>query len=145
MDPRPTNDLIAQLEGQLSPDGRLALKEINALELKFATAEGAQGPSVEEALNVLDALSGRDRELISQILQLRGRAYEERAAEYLEDSRQARLAASVIERAQELERDAGREPDERMTLGEALEIFRAHGEPVPEHLDLERLMRIKEE
>jgi hypothetical protein len=83
--------------------------------------------------------------LVSQILQLRGRAYEERAAEYLEDLRQAWLAASVIERAQELERNVGREPDERMTLGEALEIFRAHGEPVPEHLDFERLMRIKEE
>ena len=143
--PPPTNDLITQLEGQLSPDGRQALKEINALELKFATTEGAQGPSVEEALGILDALSDRDRELASQILQLRGRAYEERAAEYLEDSRQALLDASVIERAQELERGAGREPDERMTLGEALEIFREHGKPVPEHLDLERLMRIKEE
>ncbi len=62
-----------------------------------------------------------------------------------EDSRQARLAASVIERAQELESGAGREPDERMTLGEALRIFRAHGESVAEHLDFERLMRIKEE
>ena len=145
MDPPPTNDLITQLEGQLSPDGRQALKEINALELKFATTEGAQGPSVEEALGILDALSDRDRELASQILQLRGRAYEERAAEYLEDSRQALLDASVIERAQELERDVGREPDERMTLGEALEIFRVHGEPVPEPLDLERLRRIEEE
>ncbi len=145
MDPPPTNDLIAQLEGQLSPDGRRALNEINALELKFATTEGAQGPSVEEALTVLDALSDRDRELVSQILQLRGRAYEERAAEHLEDSRQARLAASVIERAQELERGVGREPDERMTLREALKVFQAHGEPVPEHLDFERLMRLKEE
>jgi uncharacterized protein YdbL (DUF1318 family) len=145
LDPPPTNDLIAQLEGRLSPDGHRALKEINALELKFATTQGAQGPSVEEALGVLDALSARDRGLVSQILQPRGRAYEERAAEYLEDSRQALLGASVIERAQELERGVGREPEERMTLGEALEIFRAHGEPVPEHLDLERLMRIKEE
>ena len=48
MDPRPTNDLIAQLEGRLSPDGRKALEDINALELKFATTEGAQGPSVEQ-------------------------------------------------------------------------------------------------
>ena len=84
MDPRPTNDLIAQLERQLSPDSRRALKDINALELKFATTEGAAGPSVEEALDVLDALSYSDRELVSQILQLRGHAYEERAAEYLE-------------------------------------------------------------
>jgi hypothetical protein len=145
MDPPPTNDLIAQLEGQLSSDGRKALKDINALELKFATTEGAQGPSVEEALGVLDTLSARDRETSSQILQLRGRAYEERAAEYLEDSRQALLGASVIERAQELEPGVGREPDERMTLGEALDIFRAHGEPVPEHLDLERLRRIEGE
>jgi hypothetical protein len=53
-----------------------------------------------------------------------------------EDLRQTQLAASVIERAQELERGVGREPDEHMTLGEALEIFGAHGEPVPEHLDL---------
>ncbi len=85
MDPRPTNDLIAQLEGRLSPDGRKALEDINALELKFATTEGAQGPTVEKALDVLDTLSDRDREreLVSQILQLRGRAYEERAAEYL--------------------------------------------------------------
>jgi hypothetical protein len=145
MDPPPTNDLIVRLVRQLSPDGPRALKDINALELKFATTEDAQGPSVEEALGILDALSDRDRELVSQILQLRDRAYEERAAEYLEDSRQALLGASVIERAQELERDAGREPDERMTLGEAIEVFRAHGEPVPEHLDFERLRRIKEE
>ena len=62
-----------------------------------------------------------------------------------EDSRQAQLAASVIERAQEPESGAGRAPDTQMTLGEALEIFRAHGESVPEHLDFERLMRIKEE
>ena len=122
-----------------------ALEEINALELKFATEEGAQGPSVEEAFHVLGSLSDRDRELVSQILQLRGRAYEERATEYLEDSRQARLAASVIERAQELERGVGREPDTRMSLGEGLEIFRAHGDPVPEHLDFDRLMRNKDD
>ena len=83
MDPRPTNDLIAQLERRLSPDGRKALEDTNALELKFATTEGAQAPTVEKALDVLDTLSDRDRELVSQILQLRGRAYEERAAEYL--------------------------------------------------------------
>jgi hypothetical protein len=99
----------------------------------------------EKALDVLDTLSNRDRELVSQILQLRGRAYEERAAEYLEDSRQARLAALVLERAQGLERGVGREPDEQMTLGEALKIFQAHGELVPEHLDFERLMRIGDE
>ena len=93
MDPRPTNDLIAQLERRLSPDGRKALEDINALELKFATTEGAQGPTVEAALSVLDALSDRDREceLVSQILQLRGRAYEERAAEYL-----GRLEAGTV-------------------------------------------------
>ena len=145
MDPRPTNDLIAQLEGRLSADGRRALENLNALELKFATTVGTDGSSLEEAHDVLDALSDRDRELVSQILQLRGRTYEERAAGYLEDSRQAHLAASVIERAQELERGVGREPAERMTLGEALEIFRAHGEPEPEHLDFERMKRIGEE
>ena len=145
MDPRPTNDLIVQLARQLSPAGRRALEDINALELRFATIEGAAGPSVEEALDILDALSDRDRELVSQILQLRGRAYEERAAEYLEDSKQAQLDASVIERAQELERGVGREPEERMTPGEALETFQAHREPVPEHLDVERLMRLKDE
>ena len=145
MDPRPTNDLIAQLEGRLSADGRRALENLNALELRFSTTVGTDGSSLEEAHDVLDALSDRDRELVSQILQLRGRTYEERAAGYLEDSRQAHLAASVIERAQELERGVGREPAERMTLGEALEIFRAHGELVPEHLDFERLKRIGEE
>ena len=67
MDPRPTNDLIAQLEGRLSPDGRRALEELNALELEFATTEGAQDPSVEAALDVLDTLSDRDRELVSQL------------------------------------------------------------------------------
>ena len=91
MDPRPTNDLIAQLERRLSPDGRKALEDTNALELKFATTEGAQGPTVEKALDVLDTLSDRDRELVSQILQLRGRAYEERAAEYL-----GRLEAGTV-------------------------------------------------
>ena len=145
MDPRPTNDLIAQLEGRLSADGRRALENLNALELRFATTVGTDGSSLEEAHDVLDALSDRDRELVSQILQLRGRTYEERAAGYLEDSRQALLGASVIERAQEMERGVGRKPAERMTLGEALEIFRAHGEPVPEHLDFERLKRIGEE
>ncbi len=56
MDPPPTNDLIVQLEGQLSPDGRRALENLNALELKLATTEGAQGPSVEETLDVLNAV-----------------------------------------------------------------------------------------
>ena len=136
---------IAQLEERPSPDGRRALNDINALELMFATTRGAQGPSVEEALDVFSALSDRYRELVLAIQQLRGRACEERAVEYLEASRQAQLAAWVIERTQQLERNAVREPDERMTLGEALEIFRAHGDTVQEHLDLERLMRIKEE
>ena len=44
-----------------------------------------------------------------------------------------------------MERGVGREPEERMTPGEDLEIFQAHGEPVPEHLDFERLMRLKDE
>jgi len=64
--PAATNDLIAQLEGRLSPDGRRALEELNALKLEFATTEGAQGPSVEKALDVLDILSDRDREFVSQ-------------------------------------------------------------------------------
>ncbi len=50
---------------------------------------------MEAALSVLDTLSDRDREreLVSQILQLRGRAYEERAAEYL-----GRLEAGPVSR-----------------------------------------------
>ena len=47
MDPRPTNDLIVQLEGRLPPDCRRALEELNALEWRFATIEGAAGPSMD--------------------------------------------------------------------------------------------------
>jgi hypothetical protein len=151
MDDRPTNDLIAQLEGGLSSEGRRALGELIALEEKLANTESVESmmpdteASLDEALEVLGALPERDRGLVSQILQLRGRAYEGRAVEYLESAKQGRLAVSVIERAKDLERGAGREPDEAMTLGEALEIFQAHGEPVPEHLDPNRLVELSDE
>jgi hypothetical protein len=143
VDTPPTNDLIAQLEGRLSPAGQRALEEIGALEAKYANAGTAAG--LDEALEVLGPLPDKDRQIVSQILQLRGRAYEGRTAENLESAKQGRLALSVIERAQELERGVGRQPDESMTLGEALEIFRAHGEPVPEHLDPEHLVELSEE
>ena len=40
--------------------------------------------------------------------------------------------ASLIERALELERAAGRTPAENMTLDEALEVLERHGEDVPD-------------
>lgn len=40
--------------------------------------------------------------------------------------------ASLIERALELERAAGRTPAENMTLDEALEVLERHGEDAPD-------------
>jgi hypothetical protein len=143
LDTPPTNDLIGQLEERLSPDGWQALEEITALEPDAANAEPEA--SLDEALGILRKLPDTDRQLVSQVLQLRGRAHESRAEEYMEDAKQARLAAGVIERAQALEHAAGRELEESMPLGEALEILRAHGEPAPEHLDAGRLVELSGE
>jgi hypothetical protein len=151
MDTPPTNDLITQLEQRLSPAGRKALEEITVLEIGLANAESIDSmapeteASLDTALEILGTLPAREQGVVLRIFQLRGRAYEDRAAEDREDAKKARLAVSVIERAQALERGAGREPEESMTLGEALAIFRVHGEPTPEHLDTERFVGVLEE
>src|SRR3712207_6230948 len=54
------------------------------------------------------------------------------------------LAVSVIERAQELERAEGGEPNESMTLREALTVLERHGEDAPA-IDTERVVEVPQE
>ena len=130
----PTNELIERLTARLSPEAREVQAEVDAA----ADTRDADTPAAEvearmdDVVALMAALPEDDRLLLQQIAQLKGRAYDERAKEYADDARFASLAVVLIERAQALERAAGRTPDEGMTLGEALEILRAHGEDVPE-------------
>jgi hypothetical protein len=142
MDKPPTNDLIVQLEEGLSPTGRRALEEINALEAEYA--ETAPEAGLDKVAEILRELPSSDREIVARISLLKAHAHEGRAAEYLEDARQSQLALAVIERAQELERGAGFEPSEDMTLREALTVLELHGEDVPE-IDAQRVVVIPPE
>jgi hypothetical protein len=144
----PTNELIERLTAKLSPAGRRALEELDTLGDALADTENidTMTPETQDRLgavvNFTDALGAEDRQLIARIAELTGRAYDERGKEYADEAKQARLAVEVIERAQALERAVGNEPDESMTLGEALLVFAAYGEPVPEYLEVDREVEV---
>lgn len=122
----PTNELIARLVAGLSPEGRAALVRLDEL-------EAAQTPDVGADLGLVDleALTAKDRGTIVRILALRARAYEAQAEEYQEGAAVAEQGVAVLERAHELERAAGREPDPTMTLAEALAVLERHGGTCP--------------
>ena len=124
----PTNDLIGRLTRELSPDGREIFGRLEALEAE-AVANAAPGdlPDVGAALGLLDALPVGDRGIVLRILGLKTRAYEARRGEYLVAANAAERGAAAFERAHELERAAGREPDPNMTLAEALAVMERHG------------------
>ena len=86
---------------------------------------------IDEALGHMDHLSEEDQNLLSQIAQLKARAHESRGEEYMAEAKMLQEAASLIERAQAIQHAAGKRVDEGMTLGEALDILKRHGEDAP--------------
>lgn len=142
-DTPPTNELIERLTARLSPAGREVERELQLL-----TPEGATTPDAElkararEAAKLADGLPDADRDLIKRIMELRATAYGHQAEENADMARVARLAGSTIERAVELERAEGLEPDENMTLAEALAVLERHGERTPEGLDPNLVIKV---
>ena len=142
----PTNELIERLMARLSPEAREVQEELDAI----ADTLGVDAPAAEvevrteEAIALMAALPEDDQLLLQQIAQLKGRAYERRGEEYEDDARIFEEAKRVFVRAFELERAAGREPDESMTLGDAMKLLKRHGEDVPE-IDTERVVEVPQE
>ena len=136
----PTNALIDQLTWRLSPEGRKILERVDALVPTGETDPADLEPAVALIESLLDE---QDRKTIYRIMGLRARAYRLRGTEYLDEARFASHAVSLIDHALDLERAAGREPDEGMTLGEALEVLKAHGKELAD-LDTERLVDVSQ-
>jgi hypothetical protein len=126
--PPPTNELIGRLTGRLSPAGRAALGRLEALGAQAAgnTAPG-EPPDTGAALELIESLPDGDRETVSRILVLKTRAHLARAEEYRQGAAASERGTAALERAHELERAAGREPDPNMTLAEALAVLERHG------------------
>ena len=132
MDETPTtNELIDSLTARLSPEGREVQEELEVL-TGTLDADTALEARIDEALAHMGHLPEEDQSLLSQIAQLKARAHERRGEEYMAEAKMLRDAASPIERALELERAAGRTPAENMTLDEALEVLKRHGEDAPD-------------
>ncbi len=132
MEETPTNELIGRLTKGLSPEGRAALERLEALEAEAVENAGpGEIPDTGPALELMDALSDEDRKTVARIMDLKIRAYEARGKEYLERADELERLEAVFDRAEELERAAGREPGPNMTLGEALAILGRHGESAP--------------
>ena len=136
----PTNALIDQLTWRLSPEGRKILERVEALVPTGETDPADLEPAIALIESLLDE---EDRRTIYRIMGLKARAYRLRGKEYLDEARLASQAVSLIDHALDLERAAGREPDEGMTLGEALEVLKAHGKELPD-LDTERLVDVSQ-
>ena len=131
MDETPTtNALIDSLTARLSPEGREVQEELEVL-TGTLDADTALEARIDEALAHMGHLPEEDQSLLSQIAQLKARAHERRGEEYMSEAKKLR-DASLIERALELERAAGRTPAENMTLDEALEVLERHGEAAPD-------------
>jgi hypothetical protein len=136
----PTNELIERLTESLSPKGREILERIDSL----APAAETDPADPEPAVALIESLPDADRTAINRIMGLKARAYERQSEEHEEDARLYSQAAGLIDHARDLERAAGREPDEGMTLGEALEVLRAHGKELPDP-DAERVVAVPQE
>jgi len=120
------NELIERLTARLSPEGREVQEELEVL-TGTLDANADVGARIDEALAHMGRLSEEDQGLLSQIAQLRSQAYGRRVEEYREGEHAAQLGIVALERAHELERAAGRDPDPDMTLAEALAILERHG------------------
>jgi hypothetical protein len=136
----PTNELIDQLTGSLSPEGRKILERVEAL---APTGEAAP-IDPEAAVALIESLPDEDRMAVYRIMGLRAQAYQQRGEEYADEVRLASQAVGLIDHALTLERAAGREPAEGMTLGEALEVLKAHGKELPD-LDAQRWVDVLRE
>lgn len=123
----PTNDLIERLTESLSPEARGILERVEALE-PVAETDPADP---ELAVALIESLPDEDRATIYRIVELKARAYQRQGEEYKEGARFASQAVGLIDRALDLERADGREPGEDMTLGEALEVLKAHDRGLP--------------
>ena len=135
----PRNELIDHLTARLSPAGRGALKYFDNLNTVLGKAESVESMTLDEvialdrALDHLTTLPAEEQGLIAKIVQLREQAAGSAAGEDLEGQGTAQLGVYAFHRAHELERAAGREPDEdSMTLAQVLKTLKRYGEDVPE-------------
>jgi len=136
----PTNELIERVTRSLSTEGREILERVEAL----APVAETDPASPERAVAFIETLPDADRTAIYRIMGLKARAYQRQGEESAEEARFASQAIGLIDHARDLERAAGRVPDEGMILGEALEVLRAHGKERPD-LDARRVGAVPQE
>lgn len=125
----PTNELVERLAERLSPEAREVRDELDAVvdNLEDAPEENFEAVA-DKAVVRMNGLPEKDQSLLQQIAHLKARAYEHRAEEHREGADVAERGVAAFERAEELERAAGRQLPEGATLAEALAILEAHGE-----------------
>jgi hypothetical protein len=140
------NELIEHLTASLSPAGRGALEHFDGLGTVLSEAKSVKSMTLDgvfaldKALDHLQTLPAEDQGLIAKIVQLREQAAGSAPEEDVEEKRTAQLGVYACHRAHELERAAGREPDEgSMTLAQVLKILKRYGEDVPE-IDTRRVV-----
>jgi len=118
----PTNDLIDHHRAKLTPEGREVLEELDAAE--FTLDRSAEAAALERGKYLPEA----DKDVIRRVFGLRAREYRAAGEEPQRGEAVADTVLDVFDRAAALLRSEGKEPDEAMTLGEAIEVLRRHGE-----------------
>ena len=122
MEKSPTNDLINQLREKLTPEGREVLEELEAAELTLD--EAAAAAALERGKYLPEA----EKSVIRRVLGIRAREYGVAGEEAQRGEEAADAGLAIFDRAVVLLRSEGKEPNEAMTLGEAVEVLRRHGE-----------------
>jgi dephospho-CoA kinase len=127
----PTNDLIDQLVSKLTQEGTEILEELervgDALVREKLSQEEADAAE-EAVLGDVDYLPHYDRDILSKVLVLKAQGHEVIEQAHAKAFTDARRFKAMIHRAQELEREEGKEPGSDMTVWEAFEVLRCNGE-----------------
>jgi hypothetical protein len=120
-----SNDMIEVLLRRLSPRAREVYDEIEKLDER-ASREGTSPEEVgAQAAALLDGLTLSDRTDLLRILDAQIAEDEHQEEEARRRVEQARRAAALIQRAQDLDRAEGKPLNNAMTLNEAVERLRA--------------------
>ena len=127
----PTNDLIDQLVSKLSQEGTEILEEFervgDALVRGRIVQEEAEAAE-EAVLGRMDYLPHHDRGILSKVLVLKAHGHEVIEQAHAKAFTDARRFKAMIHRAQELEREEGKQPRSDMTAWEAFEVLRSNAE-----------------
>jgi hypothetical protein len=122
-----SNDVIEARLRRLSPRAREVYDEIEKL-YERASREGTSPEEVALQVRALsDGLTLSERTDLMKILEAQMAYVEHQGEQARRKEEQARRAAALIQRAQDLDREEGKPVNDAMTLNEAVERLRAAG------------------